>query len=57
MTKEQKLALWKEVAKGSDQADWAGIAESADGMDIKKLKRHFKQVMMKEAEKFISAIA
>ena len=55
LNKEHRMAIWDVVSKGYEKADWNKISEVADGMSTTKLKRHFRDVMDKEARKVISS--
>lgn len=55
-----RVKIWKMVCKGYDKLDWAAIIakgeeqeEEQGRLDTTKLKRHFRDVMVKEGEKAI----
>lgn len=52
LTVEHRLAIWHGVCSKYDKADWGKI-EEATGMTTTKLKRHFRDVLIKDGEKAI----
>ncbi|WVQ96259.1 hypothetical protein IAU59_003363 [Kwoniella sp. CBS 9459] len=52
ITKEMRCKIWEVVSKGYDRADWQKV-EKDSGITTTKLKRHLRDVMIKEAKSFI----
>ena len=52
VTPKQRLAIWKIISDAMDRADWVGI-EKETGVASAKLRRHFRESMKKEGEKYI----
>ncbi len=47
-----RRAIWSAICGKVDKADWLGLEEET-GVGASKLKRHLKESMKKEGEKFI----
>ncbi|ORX37104.1 hypothetical protein BD324DRAFT_624812 [Kockovaella imperatae] len=52
VSKAQRFEIWRIVCEASDKVDWASVEEES-GINATKLKRHFKEVMKKDGDKYI----
>ncbi len=50
---EHRKAIWHGVSLAYEYVDWKAV-QGETGMEIAKLKRHFREVMKRDAEKYIA---